>query len=502
MALPISVEEILFSGNVEDERIEYKTGGVLESIIHTICAFANDIENNDGGYIFLGIKAINGKPVYPPVGIEEDKLDSLQQRLLELCHMIEPFYFPSLEICTVQGKKVLALYVHSGEERPYQARISIPERKEGMKTSKEKAVYIRRGSSTVVASLEEIRELYDLASRTSFDERDNPYGEIADISREKMIGHLQRTHSTLYSLSASMTTQEIAKAMRLVGGVKDNPMPKNVGLLMFSDKTAEFFPYAYIELIDLPDATGKGMKEKTFKGPIQTQLEEALNYIQSNWLESKLFKAEAKKQSILIYNYPYRAIKEFLANAVYHKDYRIEEPITVTKTKEAIEIKSFPGLARQYSDKDIRELNLKSVGDYRNRRIGEFLKELRLTEGRNTGLPTAIVALKENLSPLPVYLQVPERLSTIVRIYAQKEFVVDGTEISYRTSKKRTREEISMAILMELSSKDCSGRELARKLGSSNVSLTMKICLTELEKQGRIRKISNGKYTRYQLVRN
>ena len=79
--------------------------------------------------------------------------------------MIEPFYFPSLEICTVQGKKVLALYVHSGEERPYQARISIPERKEGMKTSKEKAVYIRRGSSTVVASREEIRELYDLASR-------------------------------------------------------------------------------------------------------------------------------------------------------------------------------------------------------------------------------------------------------------------------------------------------------------------------------------------------
>ena len=94
-----------------------------------------------------------------------------------------------------------------------------------------------------------------------------------------------------------MTTQEIAKAMRFVGGVKDNPMPKNVGLLMFSDKTAEFFPYAYIELIDLPDATGKGMKEKTFKGSIQTQLEEALDCIQSNWLESKLFKAEGKKQS-------------------------------------------------------------------------------------------------------------------------------------------------------------------------------------------------------------
>ncbi len=31
---------------------------------------------------------------------------------------------------------------------------------------------------------------------------------------------------------------------------------------------------------------------------------------------------------------------------------------------------------------------------YRNRRIGEFLKELKLTEGRNTGVPKIKRALK------------------------------------------------------------------------------------------------------------
>ena len=36
---------------------------------------------------------------------------------------------------------------------------------------------------------------------------------------------------------------------------------------------------------------------------------------------------------------------------------------------------------------------------YRNRRLGDFLKELDLTEGRSTGIPTIQSALKENGSP-------------------------------------------------------------------------------------------------------
>ena len=38
---------------------------------------------------------------------------------------------------------------------------------------------------------------------------------------------------------------------------------------------------------------------------------------------------------------------------------------------------------------------------YRNRRIGEFLKELRLTEGRGTGVPSIFKAMRDNGSPAP-----------------------------------------------------------------------------------------------------
>ena len=41
--------------------------------------------------------------------------------------------------------------------------------------------------------------------------------------------------------------------------------------------------------------------------------------------------------------------------------------------------------------------------EYRNRRIGDFLKDLHLTEGRGTGFPTIYRVMHNNGSPDPVF---------------------------------------------------------------------------------------------------
>jgi ATP-dependent DNA helicase RecG len=41
--------------------------------------------------------------------------------------------------------------------------------------------------------------------------------------------------------------------------------------------------------------------------------------------------------------------------------------------------------------------------DYRNRRIGYFLKELDLSEGRGTGFPIIYSQMEENGSPAPIF---------------------------------------------------------------------------------------------------
>ena len=54
--------------------------------------------------------------------------------------------------------------------------------------------------------------------------------------------------------------------------------------------------------------------------------------------------------------------------------------------------------------------------NYRNRHLGEFLKELSLTEGRNTGIPTIQRELKKNGSSPATFETDDDRLSFLVRI--------------------------------------------------------------------------------------
>jgi ATP-dependent DNA helicase RecG len=59
-----------------------------------------------------------------------------------------------------------------------------------------------------------------------------------------------------------------------------------------------------------------------------------------------------------------------------------------------IEILSFPGPDRSITIEGLRNYRVVNRR-YRNRRIGEFLKELHLTEGRNTGFGKILRALEK-----------------------------------------------------------------------------------------------------------
>ena len=49
MALPISIDSLIRQQIVENSRIGYKRDWNPEDIVHSICAFANDIDNWGGG---------------------------------------------------------------------------------------------------------------------------------------------------------------------------------------------------------------------------------------------------------------------------------------------------------------------------------------------------------------------------------------------------------------------------------------------------------------------
>jgi hypothetical protein len=101
-------------------------------------------------------------------------------------------------------------------------------------------------------------------------------------------------------------------------------------------------------------------------------------YVRHQFIVERTRKRRDRAEADRFVTYPYEAVEEALANAVYHRGYDVREPIEVTIT---LTITSYPG-----PDASVRVDAFKTgravARRYRNRRIGEFLKELRLTEGR------------------------------------------------------------------------------------------------------------------------
>ncbi|WP_250960756.1 Fic family protein [Serpentinimonas maccroryi] len=84
-------------------------------------------------------------------------------------------------------------------------------------------------------------------------------------------------------------------------------------------------------------------------------------------------------------------------------------------SNEELVILSFPGPDRSIRLEDFQAGRAVSRR-YRNRRIGEFLKELDLTEGRSTGIPKILKVMAANGSPPPLFESDEDRLSFVIQL--------------------------------------------------------------------------------------
>ena len=411
MKLPIKLDDLLRQRTVESERIEYKAGWNPDAVLRTVCAFANDFANLGGGYVVIGQDCDgNGQPVFPPVGLAENQLDKIQRELLAHCQLIQPPYFPTLSVEEVQGRKLMVLWAPGGMNRPYKVPAAV--------TAKHKTwhYYIRRYSSTVEAKGEDEQELLGLAANVPWDDRLAQQARVEDLSRALMLDYLREVGSALADEAPGLPLEALGRQMNVVGGSSEAPWPKNVGLLFFNEAPDRFFPYTQIDVVWFPEgAGGDRFDEKVFKGPLARMTREALGYIHRNYLRETVLKHPDRAEATRVWNFPYAAVEEALVNAVYHRSYEEREPIEVRIGREDLAILSFPGPDRSIRMEDFAAGRAVSRR-YRNRRIGEFLKELDLTEGRSTGVPKILKAMAANGSPAPVFETDDDRTAYLIRL--------------------------------------------------------------------------------------
>jgi len=441
MALPLNIKQLIHGRIVEWERIEFKAGWNPLKTLHTICAFANDLNNWGGGYIILGIKEEQGKPVLPPVGFPLEQIDAIQKELVEICHKLQPRYFPIVEPVNFENKMILIIWAPGGPVRPYKA----PER---FQRHAAFVPFIRRYSVTKKANAEEERELFSMANQVPFDDQVNHKANITDLNLTLIQAHLAEINSGLLSESSTLPFSELCRRMEIVEGPDEYLKPKNIGLLLFSEHPECFFRGARIDIVEFEDEVGDRFTEKIFTGPLPHQIKTALQNIKNSVITETIQKVPGQAEAIRFFNYPYEAVEEALVNAVYHRSYQDESPVEVRIFPARIEILSFPGPMPPLN-KDNLNTGKVTARKYRNRRIGDFFKELNLTEGRNTGFPKIKRALTANGSPPAIYETDEERIYflSIINIHplfhALSETGVKAEQDENNEKSKQVSEQVS-----------------------------------------------------------
>ena len=396
--LPINVDNLLHRRTVESERVEFKASWDTErtgpQVIRTICAFANDYHNLNGGYVVIGVEENEGRSVLPPRGLSEESIDAAQRWIRGQCNRLDPRYPPVLSPETIQDRLVLVVHAPASEMRPHRA-----PRDDGALR-----YWIRLGSETVDAERrgDLLQALIAQTAKVPWDDRRAGNARLEDLREGKIREYLRDVQSGLIDADDAA---DLYRRLRITTKVNDHEVPRNVGVLFFSASPKGWFRGATIEVVQFAaDRTGDVQEERTFSGPLADQVRDCLTYLEN--LSTYHLRKQRNRQRVRGWvSYPMTALRETLVNAVYHRGYDVDqpEPTKVYLFPSRIVVTSYPGPVPGIEHYHLLAGATPSAVPARNRRIGEFLKELRLAEGRLSGLPKIFDAMQANGSPAPQF---------------------------------------------------------------------------------------------------
>lgn len=139
-------------------------------------------------------------------------------------------------------------------------------------------------------------------------------------------------------------------------------------------------------------------------------------------IEEKVVKIDGRAEAERFFNYPYNALEEMLVNAVLHKNYKEDVPVEVRIYLDQIQIINFPG-PEHYIDMEKFAAGKVRARRYRNPKIGEFFKEIDLSEKKSTGISKILRELKRNGSPPPDFETDADRTYMIATIKIHEKFM-------------------------------------------------------------------------------
>lgn len=360
----------------ESERTEFKeckgqkNATLPSDLWQTVAAFSN----THGGNIYLGV---SDDGVIVNLGHQE--LDALQKDIVSL---VRNKFNQQPKVETVLHGAYVEVTVY--ELEAYNKPLLSNKEKEKNK------VYVRKGSSNVLASPEEMRSLF--AGASGGGENQTIEGEIIDFVDEgKLDDYI--SHTGLRNVSFSNLEEKLKK----LKAMKDSKLTI-FGLIAFGKDTVidDLLHNIYIDFKMFPgtskvspESLDKIYRDRTeFHGDIVKQFTQAFEYIKAKLPKEAILNKETglrEDQYIL----PEEALREALANAVAHRDYLVQSScVNVDLYADRIEL-SNPGESL-IAIEDLEKASSKA----RNPSLIEYLKAYHITDKTARGIPTIYQAAR------------------------------------------------------------------------------------------------------------
>jgi ATP-dependent DNA helicase RecG len=346
----------------EGTTLEFKES-LPASLARDLVAMANTI----GGRILLGVRDDG-----TVAGVKDS--NSLRARIQDIARNCDP----PVKVLVEPVGQVLVVHVRESDAKPVQC-------SEGF--------FWRQGAVTQKLSRDEIRDFFRTEGAIRFDLSPCPrFRYPQDFDRDRYNAWLR-----LSGITGRPRTEDVLVNIEAAERSGGELLFRNAGVLFFAKNVRHFFNQAYITCL-----LGKGtdkvdvLDRKDFDGGIVADIEDTMRFVERNTRTA--WRIEALKRED-IPEYPMRALREAVINAVMHRDWFMDgSNVFVELYSDRIEIVSPGGLPKGMT---LADLGKKSVR--RNALIADLLHRIGFIEKAGTGIKRILDEARDGGYPEPVW---------------------------------------------------------------------------------------------------
>lgn len=360
-----------------------------------ICAFANDLpDHRQPGYLLIGVKddgTLSGLQVTDEILKNLAAIRSNGQVLPQPVMTISKF--------SRQGGDIAVVEVLPSDLPPVRYKGS---------------VWIRVGPSKSIANEQEERILTErrVAMARSFDARPCVEATLDELAIGQFDAYRREAIDPETILANHRSIEHQLASLRFYD--PGRACPTYAGILLFGKNPCFYLPGAYIQYLQLPgtDLTDSPDDQAEISGDLYTVLRELEARVRL--LIHTTMRAVSGFEEKLLPNYPEKALRELLMNAVMHRNYDSNTPIRFYVFSDHIEIQSPGGLYGEATPE-----NFPTRNSYRNPVIAEAMKSFGFVNRFGYGVQHAQALLEKNGNP-PARFEF-EASTVLVKIYQRPQ---------------------------------------------------------------------------------